>query len=297
MIDFKSLDMDSKNLLERYFKNKYENSETSFANLYIWKDYYNTRYAVIDEFLVIMNESTNGKLHCYMPYGSGDVHSCLDKLISYVNAYNQPLRITSASEKQAQYIAELYPETNIRENMSFNDYVYLTESLISLSGKKLHAKRNHLNKFKSKYDYIYRPMTHDDFEICLNLASGLMLKDRDEDSFSYVEELKSIRKAFENFDVFDLSGGVIEIDGKIAAFTVGEALTDECALIHIEKADTAYDGIYAAINNEFVKNRWSEFKYINREEDMGIPGLRKAKLSYRPDHMVRKFMCIIGQEI
>ena len=85
-----------------------------------------------------------------------------------------------------------------------------------------------------------------------------------------------------------LSGGVIEIDGKICAFSVGEALTDETALIHIEKADTSYSGIYAAINNEFVKNRWSGYKYINREEDMGIENLRKAKLSYHPDILLEK---------
>ncbi len=296
MLEFKKLDMSCKSLFESYFKNKYENSETSFANLYIWKDYYNTRYTVTDGFLVILNESINGKLHCYMPYGEGDIEPCLRKLVEYANTEGQPLRITSASEQQTHRIKELYPEVHIRENVSFNDYVYLTESLITLSGKKLHSKRNHLNKFKSLYDYTYRPMTKADFDECLLLASRLMLKDRDEDSFSYTEELKSISRAFDNFDIFGFSGGVIEIDGKLAAFTVGEALTDECALIHIEKADIAYDGIYAVINNEFVKNCWADFKYINREEDMGIPGLRKAKLSYKPHHMVRKFMCIIGQD-
>ena len=189
--------------------------------------------------------------------------------------------------------AKLFPEVDVKENTSFNDYVYLAENLVNLSGKKLHSKRNHLNKFKATYDYVYREMVPEDFEPCLELAGRLMRKTRSEESFGYMEELKSIETAFDNFELFKLSGGVIEIDGNIAAFTVGEKLTQNCALIHIEKADTSYDGIYAAINNEFVKNRWADFEFVNREEDMGIPGLRKAKLSYRPHHMVRKFLCII----
>lgn len=294
-MDFRPIDIESKIVFDSFFKNKYENSETSFANLYMWKDYYNTVYTVYDGFLVIVNTSPNGKLHCYMPYGKGNIEKCLGDLYEYVKSQGQALRITNASEEQTTIIKEVFPKVIIRENDAFNDYVYSSEKLITLSGKKLHSKRNHLNKFKATYDYSYRPMTKEDFASCLELAGKLMLKDRDADSLSYVEELRSINTAFENFDIFEMSGGVIEIEGQIRAFTVGEPLTDECALIHIEKADTNFDGIYAAINNEFVKNRWSDYKYINREEDMGIPGLRKAKLSYRPDHMVRKFMCIVDE--
>ena len=295
MLEFSPIDLKSKEVFNEFLKNKYENSESSFANLYMWKDYYNTVYSVYNGFLVILNTNSNGKLHCYMPYGDGDVKKTLLDLYEYLRTKGQCLRITNATLNQAEIIKEVFPNAYVKENESFNDYVYLSDKLINLSGKKLHSKRNHLNRFKSNYEYIYRPMIPDDFPKCIELSKSLMLKDRDPDSFSYIEELKSINTAFENFDLFELSGGVIEIDGKIRAFTVGEALTDECALIHIEKADIRFDGIYVAINNEFVKNTWADYKYINREEDMGIPGLRKAKLSYRPDHMVRKFMCIVDE--
>jgi len=293
MFEFKKLEAESKATFDKYFKNKYENSETSFANLYIWKDYYDTVYLEEDGFLVVLNTSPSGKIHCYMPYGEGDYARCLELLKEYINSKGQPLRITNATEGVAELIKELYPEALIRENVNFNDYVYRSDKLISLSGKQLHSKRNHLNKFKSSYDYTYRSITEDDFENCLSLAKRLILNKYEDDSFSYYAEVASIEAAFKYFNYFKLCGGVIEIDGSIRAFSVGEALTDECALIHIEKADISYDGIYAAINNEFVKNRWSQFKYINREEDMGIPGLRQAKLSYKPDHMVRKYICII----
>ena len=120
-----------------------------------------------------------------------------------------------------------------------------------------------------------------------------MLKDRNETDLEYIAELRSIETAFKYFHTLELKGGIIEIEGNIAAFSVGESHTEDCALIHIEKANTDYTGIYVAINNEFVNNTWLDYTYINREEDMGIEGLRKAKRSYKPDHMVEKYMCIV----
>ncbi len=290
MLELKKLTLESKPLFDKYLKNKYENSEASFANMYIWKDFYKTKFAVVEDFLVVFNYPPNDGEFCYMPYGNGDLEKCLAKL---KQDRDKPLTIVSASKTQAKFIKEYFPETVVKENIDFYDYVYLTQNLITLSGRKLRSKRNHLNNFKDRYSYTYRPMTKDDFMECTLLAKRLILNTRSEDSISYIYEMKSIETAFSAFDELELCGGVIEIDGKIAAFTVGEALTDDCALIHIEKADIAYDGIYAAINNEFVKNRWSDYTYINREEDMGIEGLRKAKLSYRPDHMVEKYFCIL----
>lgn len=293
MSDFVRLTLESKTVLDSYLKNKSNNSESSFANLYIWSDYYHSMYSIVDGFLVILNTSPDGRIHCYMPYGDGDVGKCLDEIKDYIGKSGQPLRITNASMEQAEYIKKRYPNSIIDENRNFEDYMYLSESLASLSGRELHAKRNHLNRFKALYSYNYRELTENDFEECIRLSGEVVSKTRPVGSMGYEEEMRSIRKAFEHFSYLELCGGMIEIDGKIVAYTIGEALNPECALIHIEKADTAYNGIYAAINNEFVKNRWLDYKYINREEDMGLEGLRKAKLSYRPDHLIQKFMCTI----
>ena len=291
MLNLSRLDIDSKPQIEKYIKNKFENSETSFANLFIWSHYYNTLWGETDGFLVMLNTSPDGRVHCYMPYGEGDIKACIDKLMDHTLSMGQELRITNASKEQAHMIKELYPDTVIEENRNFEDYVYLTEKLIALSGKELHAKRNHLNKFKASYTYNYRPMEKGDFSECLSLAGELISKDRPKGSFAYEAEMQSIRTAFEYFNILGLSGGVIEIDGRICAFSVGEELTENCAVIHIEKADITYNGIYSAINNEFVKNRWKGYEFINREEDMGIEGLRKAKLSYKPHHLVEKYIC------
>lgn len=291
MLQFKNLDIDSKKEFDKYTKNLYENSESSFANMFIWSDYLNTRYAVFNGYLIVIYTAPNGRWYSYMPYGSGDIDACIFELSEYFKENGQSLTITSASPTDADKISRAFPEVRIAENVDFNDYVYTSDALIKLSGKKLHSKKNHLNRFKNTYNYTYDEMRREDFDECLSLASGLMLKNRSRNSFTYKAEYRSIEKAFEYFSDLELCGGVIKIDGRTAAFSVGERLTDECALIHIEKADTAYSGIYAAINNEFVSHSWSDVKYINREEDMGLEGLRKAKLSYRPDHMVRKFIC------
>jgi len=293
MIEFKKLESTSKELFDLYLKNKYPNSEASFANMYIWRDFYRTRYAEVEGYLVVWNSPPGDDDFCYMPYGSGDLALCLAELKKHFESLGKKFIINSASHLEAEMIKELYPDAVVKENRDFFDYVYLTESLITLSGRKLRSKRNHINNFRDSYKYVYRPIAEADFDSCRELARRAILKTRSEDSDSFLFEMKSIDDAFDKFSFLGLCGGLIEIDGQVVAFTVGEKLTDDCALIHIEKADTDYDGIYAAINNEFAKNAWSDVMYINREEDMGIEGLRTAKLSYRPHHMVEKYICIL----
>ncbi len=294
MFVFKEIGLEDKELFDSFLKNKYENSEANFTNLFLWKDYYNTMYAVADGLLVIMNKSPNGGYHFYYPYGSGDIRGCIAAMRSYVGRLGEPLRITNANREGADLISDMFDNAVINEHISFNDYVYTSRALIDLPGKKLHSKKNHLNKFKKQYcNYVYRSITPEDYPGCVDLARQLILNAEGRENIRYIYEMKSINNAFDNFDYFGLKGGLIEIDGSLAAFSVGEALTDNMALIHIEKADTRYDGIYAAINNEFVRNQWADYEYINREEDMGIEGLRKAKSSYRPHHMVIKYKCIV----
>lgn len=290
-MEFKSIEITSKPIIEKYTKNKYDASETSFTTMFAWKDYLNMQYAEVSGFLVVTFKDHLGNCKTYMPYGSGNLEECIEELCNHFEQLGQKLKIISANEEMSKSLIELYPNISITENIDFEDYVYTSESLINLSGKKLHSKKNHLNTFRNTYNYQYRRMTENDFDKCLDLGKRLMLQKNAEDTLDYKMELKSMEVIFEHFKELELCGGLITVDGKIAAFSVGEKLNDKCALIQIEKADTQYKGIYVAINNEFVKNEWSNFEFINREEDMGIEGLRKAKLSYRPHHMVKKYIC------
>lgn len=173
---------------------------------------------------------------------------------------------------------------------NFDDYLYESESLIKLGGKKLQSKRNHISKFERQYTYTLYSMSREKIrEECYAMASTTWLESQGEVTKEMEEELMALRNAFDNWDELNLLGMVICIDHHLSAFTVGEIIDDEMAIIHFEKGDTSFSGIYSVINQLFCSQYLSDVRYINRQEDAGVPGLRKAKLSYRPVKMVEKY--------
>lgn len=174
------------------------------------------------------------------------------------------------------------------------DYVYSRESLATLKGKKLHGKRNHINKFLSKYpDYEYRKLDPSMASDCIALYDQWMTEKDEETAESLQNEKLSVELALNNMETLGLTGGAIYIEGKLCAFTVGERLHPHMQLIHIEKADTTYEGIFPMINQQYVLHECEDVELINREEDMGIEGMRKAKRSYYPLKMIEKYLISI----
>ncbi len=172
-----------------------------------------------------------------------------------------------------------------------DEYIYLSEKLITLSGKKLQSKRNHINRFKKENpDWEYSPIySGKDVEECMN-----MLDEWEEDK-NEVSKDKSLRYDYiatkimlENLKDLDLKAGSIKINGKIVAFSVGERLVDDTFVVHVEKAFADVNGAYTIMNQQFIEHEASAFKYINREDDLGLESLRKAKLSYQPDIMLHE---------
>ena len=159
--------------------------------------------------------------------------------------------------------------------------------MISLSGKKLHAKRNHLNYFLENYGFTYKKVTDKVLlEKCAEKAYQLVAsKEKNKNSF----ELGAMKSYFENYFDFNQTGAAIEINDEIVAMSFGEQISKDTALIQIELADENYRGAYQAINKLFCENEWSNLTYVNREEDMGIEGLKKAKMSYQPAFLVEKY--------
>lgn len=185
-----------------------------------------------------------------------------------------------------------YPIEHVR---NLDDYLYGSEKLMKLSGKKLQSKRNHISQFERKYTYSVRPLsTREEMEECLKMASTTW-KEEKEDVKEIDDELVALRNAFDNWNELGLVGILICIDHHLSAFTVGEIIDDRMAIVHFEKGDTNYMGIYAVINQLFVSMYLSDVQYINRQEDAGVEGLRKAKLSYKPDLMVEKYR-ILGKQ-
>lgn len=174
------------------------------------------------------------------------------------------------------------------ESVDDEDYIYETQKLISLSGKKYHSKRNFINRFEAAYEYEYVPMTGENALECLPMLEKWFDRHNEKMLF-YFDEQEAIGELLHNFDALGLKGATIRIDGKIRAMTIGEFLPPDTAHIIIEKADIDYPGLYAVINQKFLEKEWAHTKLVNREEDMGVEGLRKAKESYHPIYKNKVF--------
>ena len=282
----------SKNDFERYNKYRLKNetnaSEGVFMTMFIWDKYYNLELAENGEFLFIRFNIKGKEPSYFFPIGSGNLAQAIEELSSYAKMNGERLVFRLVSHENAQMLESLYPDrfTFAQSRDSF-DYIYLTEKMISLSGKKLHAKRNHLNYFLENYEYEYINVADESLldECAKKADSWVRAKKKNKNPY----EAEAMQTYFENFFSFNQTGGVIKIDGEIVAMSFGERLNRETALIQIELADENYRGAYQAINKMFCEKEWADCTYVNREEDMGIEGLRKAKTSYQPAFLVEKY--------
>ncbi len=290
-MDFKPLTLNEKQL----FLNYYQHSPTStcflsFVNLFMWRNFENVRYTLIDGEPLVSGGGFEGRTVYFMlPQTNAEsMKKVMDALFS---EYGKEFRLFCLTEAQTKLLEELYPEQfSFSHDRDNDNYCYDTQSLISLSGKKLHAKRNHINKFQSLYQWEYVSLDKETAQECIETAIHWCQQKNCEQDTMLHNEVKGCIEALKNMDALQLKGGAIRIDGNIVAFSLGERLNDDMALIHIEKANPDFAGSYAVINNEFAKRECADTKWINREEDMGLEGLRKAKLSYRPAFLLEMFV-------
>lgn len=290
MLEFKCI---SANDFERY--NKYRAldvtnaSEGVFATMFIWNKYYNLELAENGEFLFIRFNIRGKEPSYFFPIGKGNLIRAVDELAEYSSKRGERICFRLVSAENAEKLKKInVKKFSFTQDRGCFDYVYLTEKMISLSGRKLHSKRNHLNYFFDNYDYEYRKVTEPTLlEECAQKAQEwIASKEKNKNPF----ESGAMQTYFDNFFRFNQKGGVITINGNIAAMSFGERLNRDTALIQIELADDNYRGAYQAINKLFCQNEWNDCKYVNREEDMGIEGLRRAKTSYQPEFMVEKYI-------
>ena len=179
---------------------------------------------------------------------------------------------------------------SIQHTPDFDDYLYESSNLTRLSGRKLQAKRNHISQFERTYTYTVRSLSKPEMrEECYEMASTRWLENHGEVDQSIINELRAIRRTFDSWDELGFVGMLVCVDNELTAFTVGEIIDERLAIVHFEKGDTSYHGVYSVINQLFVSEFLRDVKYVNRQEDAGIDGLRKAKLSYQPDLMVKKY--------
>ncbi len=294
-INLQQLTCTDKKIFDEFFGARYcENSGYTFTNFFMWRKMRNYLWAVEDGVLYIFS-SDEEFFSAWQPIGAQEkMQESIGKILHATEELKGEKKFRFfVVEKIFADELEKYPvEFNITAERDRFDYVYLAQDLISLSGRKFHRKKNHLNAFRKLYpDAKYFPITEEIIPKCreeLNVWAEAHKRANPSNPFIDYEQA-AIHEIFDHFDKFKIKGGAILIDGKVAAFTFGEKLNSDTAVIHVEKADSNIRGIYTAINQSFVEHEWSDMIYINREEDMGLDGLRRAKESYRPIKMIEKF--------
>ena len=288
MVEFKDVTLKSKDEIEGFLKNTCSySSEFSFANIYAWQHMYKVKYAMVDGALVLLYIAGNGELFLFYPLAKEHADEVFEKVLARLHEQGRKPKIRLWNEKQAELFQQKYGDkVKFFEDDSIEEYVYDREKLATLSGKKLHSKRNFVNRFKSMYDWQYKKMDQTLAKECVGVFHS-WLDEKDEQLEGVTE---ATLKFLDNYEELALTGGCLLADGKIVAFSVGEQICDDVAAVHLEYGDKNYHGVFQAMNQEYVANEWQHVKYINREEDMGLVGLRQAKQSYKPDFMVKKYI-------
>lgn len=258
-----------------------DSAEFTFGNIFMWSPSYHVSVGKVDGMLVIRSQ------HSYtIPAGDGDAGPVLQKMLDEAE---EPLQLHGLDEVQKEWLEQTFPGVfTIRDNRNNANYIYEVKDLAELPGKKYHGKRNHCSYFEKTYQWSYEAVTKENLSEAKSFVDQWM-KDSPERT---EEECIALELAFQNFFELGFTGGVLRVDGKIVAFTAGEPINDQVFCTHIEKADSAYRGAYPMINREFARHALSSYKYVNREEDMGIPGLRKAKESYHPVSLYASYLAV-----
>jgi hypothetical protein len=290
---FKDLSLEEKPLLDTLF-NLFPPviSEFTFTNLFIWRHAYQLRISRLKNIVCLLSDQGKNSFF-FPPIGEGDMVECFRMSLQYLEGRGALPKIARTPEavvagmdwKAEGLVAEF--------DQAQSDYVYLTEDLIKLEGRKYHRKRNHIKQFKEKYSFQYVPLTSEWISECLRLETEWCDLRHCEAIPGLLNESIAIKEAFTHFENLGLKGGAILIRGKVEAFTLGEPLNRDTVVIHIEKANPAFEGLYPTINQAFLENEWSGYTYVNREQDLGEEGLRKAKESYFPHHMVKKYTLML----
>ena len=294
---FKDITIDSIKDLQPYFELvEYEACEYCFTTLYMWQHVYKTGYFIGDDFAVIMAEY-EGNSFSILPLAKKDkLPQVIDYIIKHFEDNNRKICFRGITKDVVETLKNLYPEKfEYIEERDLLDYIYDGESLRTLAGRKNQKKRNHINAFLKDYEgrYSYKLLNEEDFDDCLKLLKDWASNKEENNEFDegIDDESIGIIKIFNNYKYLreNLKIAGIYVDGKLEAFTMGELINPNMALIHIEKANPNIRGLYPYINQQFILNEFEDVEFVNREEDLGIPGLRKAKLSYHPVKFVEKY--------
>lgn len=265
----------------------------TFGNNYVWRNVYSAEICRFGGFYVLKNtDHTDGAPRFLYPAGIDDIRRLIPALKEYCRSLGVPLLMTANAECTA-VLKSLYPGVTARADRDGFDYIYSSADLAELRGKKYHSKRNHLNRFYEN-DWSFEMLTRDNIPACREVLAKWL--DSGEPDPEKTAEAAVVSESLDCYFDLRYSGGLLSVGGEPQAFTFGEPSAADTFVVHAEKALLEYQGAYAAVNCEFAKTLADSFAYINREEDTGSEGLRKAKLSYHPAFMEEKYLITFSED-
>ena len=293
MLEFREFSINDREEMEKYLiNNTYRACDMGFQNMFLWRQQYEFRICIQDGFLFFRSLGDQHDFRHYykFPLGKGDLAAAVNSLIDHTREAGERLRFFALPEDAKNALEAALPgRFEFSENRDSADYIYLSESLDSLSGKKLHSKRNFINRFYQTYGnlILVEPIDPEDLGELREFHKKWCAQMQDDPDLA--KETCAVLQAFDHYSALGLHGLILKVEGRIVAFSYGSELTPDTFDVHVEKADTDYAGSYTVINNRMAKEFGPKYKYFNREEDVGVEGLRKAKLSYQPEIILHRW--------
>lgn len=293
MIDFHPITLADRDAIrDIVYPTECRNCDLNFMNLLGWRTHYDTEVAYHDGWLLFRFKA-DGHNAYLGPVGRGEWAPIVRELIEDSRRVGHPFLMLGVLQSQLNYLNDAMPDYfYATADRSYTDYLYRRDSLATLAGKKLQQKRNHCNKFQKLYpDYEFVPLQADLIPECLCLLDSWKETKAEDDQARLTAEAerKSIECVFRHWEELEARGGVLKVGGRVVAFTYGGPVNYDTFDVCVEKADTRYDGAYAVINRDFARSLPDRYLYLNREEDLGSEGLRRAKESYKPEILLHKY--------
>lgn len=295
MLNFKKLTLEDIKKISPYFEySENKTCDNTIGGTFMWRDFFSVEYAEFDGTLIFKAKVIyRGGITAFtVPLGK-NIYGCMEQLDKYCRFYEIPVTYCTVAAADMPYLNAFYRETELYQETNWSDYLYKTDDLKYLAGRKYSGQRNHINYFKKAYPgWAFEEITQDNIGEVKDFYSRFNLT-ANKDSEIFAEEQRKTLEVLDNYRIYGPIGGLLRAGGPVAAFTVGE-IRRNVLFVHIEKADFAVRGAYQMINNEFVKYFASaDIEFINREEDVGDEGLRTSKKSYHPCEIIDKYIVTV----
>ncbi|MFA5562376.1 MAG: phosphatidylglycerol lysyltransferase domain-containing protein [Eubacteriales bacterium] len=294
MLPLKELQLSDLSVIKPYLVGRsYRLCDYTPGVLLMWRGRYQIEYAIEHQTLFIGLQYTKGRPAFMLPLGE-DLAGGLALLTAHCKEKGISPILCNVSQEQLPRVLALYPQASAVYHRDWCDYLYDADKMVHLTGKHLAGQRNHINQFKRRYQsHTFEDITADNLDevliFCRAMRAGM-----DSEQRKRIEEMDMVIAMLAEFDRYEQVGGLLRVDGQIIGFSTGEVF-DQTLFVHVEKADVRYQGAYAMVTNCFARRFVTpEVLYVNREEDMGVEGLRSSKLSYDPIALPKKYQVMIG---